>query len=117
MEIEKQVCSEEFAEILKELGVKQDSLFYHTWGVMPKTSIDFSGDPTSAFTCAELVQMNESFEDIQYSDDEKKFYVPASFVGHELYFNSFADSLAFLLIDSIQSGFVSVDEVNARLVS
>jgi hypothetical protein len=57
MKIENQVCTLDQADRLKELGVVQESLFYHThsdWGVMPKNSIDFSGDPSSAFTVAEL---------------------------------------------------------------
>jgi hypothetical protein len=58
MDIEKQVCTPAQGERLKALGIKQDSLFYWThsekWGIMYRTSIDFSGNPTSVFTVSEL---------------------------------------------------------------
>lgn len=60
MDIEYQVCTESQADELKDLGVAQESVFYHThskWGVMPRQSIDFSGDPSSAFTVSELLNM------------------------------------------------------------
>ena len=40
MHIDKQCCSIKYAERLKELGVLQDSLFYHThsdFGILPKS--------------------------------------------------------------------------------
>lgn len=57
MKLEDQVCTADQGEKLKELGIKQESLYYWThskWGIMPYASIDFSGDPTSVFTVAEL---------------------------------------------------------------
>ena len=57
MKIEDIFCSEEQSVRLKELGIVQESLFYYTdskWGIMPKKSIDFSGNPRSAFTIGEL---------------------------------------------------------------
>ena len=57
MKIESQVCLPEQGKRLKALGIIQESLFYWAgdkWGIMPKSSIDFSGDPTSVFTVGEL---------------------------------------------------------------
>jgi len=70
MKLENQVCSLELAKKLKELGVKQDSIFYHTifnqgkesefnGGVVMNIS-DFykmSDENYSAFTVAELGEM------------------------------------------------------------
>ena len=64
MKLEDQVCSLEYAKRLKELGVKQDSLFY--WSIKDNNII-FSGycfpeeinikNYCSAFSVAELVEM------------------------------------------------------------
>ena len=118
MNIEKQCCSLYFAERLKKLGVLQESLFYHThskkWGIMPKQSIDFSGSPTSAFTCAELVQMNLNIHGIHFSEKEKKFYRGDAINGVSIY-NSFSDALAEKLINAISMEWVTLEEVNNRL--
>ena len=119
MNIEKQCCNIEYAEKLKELGVLQESLFYHThsgkWGIMPRQSIDFSGNPTSAFTCGELVQMTENIYNIHFSDIFKKYY---SIVLEDIiYYETFADALAAKLIRSIENEWINVDEVNNRLIS
>ena len=68
MKIEDQVCSLELSKKLKELGVKQDSIFYWINGVI--TDINVSPEQTrnlwypahsytlySAFTVAELGEM------------------------------------------------------------
>ena len=119
MDIQKQVCNQKLSERLKELGVMQESLFYYTdekWGIMPKKSIDFSGSPTSAFTCAELVQMNENIFGIDFSDRHKKFYTLC--LNNEVrYFETFADSLAAKLIQAIKNGWITIDIVNVRLLS
>lgn len=67
MTLEKQVCSLELAKKLKELGVKQESLFYHLpvrgivqWGYYYKEEIP---DSVSAFTVAELGEMLPSYEE------------------------------------------------------
>lgn len=70
MKIEDQCCTPAQGEKLKDLGIKQESLFYWThskWGIMPKSSIDFSGDPTSVFTVAELgVLLPDIYAEMQW---------------------------------------------------
>lgn len=121
MYLEKQCCNINYSERLKELGVTQKSLFYHThsekWGIMPKQSIDFTGNPTSAFTCAELVQMNENVYGISFSDREKKFYSGSAVDKDIFYYETFSDALASKLINAIKEEWVTVEEVNARLVA
>lgn len=121
MKLENQVCSIEQAEKLKELGVKQESLFYWThsekWGIMPKKSIDFSGNPTSVFTASELIQMNISFGGIEYSDKNHKFYMQTSFEPKEFtYYDTFSQALAYRLISAIENGWTTIEEVNERLL-
>ena len=71
MELEQQVCSLELAKKLKELGVKQESLWY--WNMITKEFKDYEGkspiiaceiysnsrlwENFSAFTVAELGEM------------------------------------------------------------
>jgi hypothetical protein len=68
MKLEDQVCSLELAKKLKELGVKQKSIFYHwhvnkgnrgaNWEVSmfaPSDEAIHSGEAVSAFSVAELV--------------------------------------------------------------
>jgi len=72
MELEKQVCSLEISKELKELGVKQESLWYWWYGQMSKNwrihkGLDFNPqengkdrfgvDIYSAFTCSELGEL------------------------------------------------------------
>lgn len=119
MYLEKQCCNKSSAEVLKALGVIQQSLFYHTdekWGIMPKKSIDFTGNPTSAFTCAELVQMNENIYGIDFSDKEKKFYSGNAVDNNVVYYETFSDALAAKLINAIKNEWITIEEVNARLV-
>jgi len=120
MHLEKQVCTLDQAKKLKELGVKQESLFYHTnsekWGVMPKSSIDFTGDPWAAFTVAELVQMNQNCFNIEYSKD--RYYTISTDMNNSTqftYYETFAEACAAKLINALERGWISLDEVNARL--
>jgi len=124
MHLEKQVCNLDQAKKLKELGVKQESLFYHTnsekWGVMPKSSIDFTGDPWAAFTVAELVQMNQNCFNIDYSEKIMNCYysqtsVDKNYSAQFTYYPTFAEACAAKLINSIERGWITVDEVNNRL--
>lgn len=125
MDLEKQVCTFEQGIKLKELGVKQISLFYHTnsekWGVMPRKSIDFSGEPYSAYTVAELIQMVENLHNIDYSENSKKYYSQTTVSGSTnfsqfTYYSSFAEACADKLIRSIENQYITVDEVNVRLM-
>lgn len=125
MNLEKQVCTFEQAKKLKELGVKQESLFYHThsekWGVLPKKGCDFTGDPLSAFSVAELVQMNQNCFNIEYSESEKNRYYSQTSMDEDYskrftYYATFAEACAAKLITALEREWVSVDEVNARLI-
>lgn len=119
MYLEKQCCNINYAERLKELGVAQKSLFYHThskFGILPKQSIDFTGNPTSAFTCAELVQMNENVYGIDFSDREKKFYSGCAVDNNVFYYDTFSDALSQKLIEAIKKECITIEEVNARLL-
>jgi hypothetical protein len=73
MKLENQVCSLELSKKLKELGVKQESLFYHCnwksiasmgigWEIRDKVTVKhnypiFLEEDYSAFTVAELISM------------------------------------------------------------
>lgn len=67
MELEKQIVSLELSRRLKELGVKQESLFYWAqvdkypngikWDVLKKGERRTHGDYVAAFTVAELGEM------------------------------------------------------------
>lgn len=66
MELSKQVCSLELAKKLKELGVKQESHFWHVqdtlgnyniWSVKPNSFSQPGADFYAAFTVAELGEM------------------------------------------------------------
>lgn len=119
MDLEKQCCNINYAERLKELGVTQKSLFYHShskFGILPKQSIDFTGNPTSAFTCAELVQMNENVYGIDFSDREKKFYSCCVGDNDIFHYDTFPDALAAKLIEAIKKECITIEEVNARLL-
>ncbi len=77
MKLEDQVCSLEFSKRLKELGVKQDSLFYFF-----KDRIYYRGDLAvpdnkiiSAFTVAELGEMLPKNMPSLGSNDESGWYM------------------------------------------
>lgn len=71
MKLEDQVCNLELSKKLKELGVKQESLFYHynepyndgedDWVITTfedyKTTYENKSEPYSAYTVAELGEM------------------------------------------------------------
>lgn len=91
MKLEQQVCSLELAKRLKELNVKQESLFYwcgshsnpdapweiHNWKVY-NSEFRFryyqSDDPISAFTVAELGEMLPKEIDIDPKDEAIRHY-------------------------------------------
>lgn len=120
MKLENQVCSIGQAEKLKKLGVKQiHSLFYWThsekWGIMPKSSIDFSGNPTAMFTAAELVQMNGNCYGIEYSDRDNQFYRQSD-NNIFVHYDTFSQACADKLINAIEREWITIDEVNNRLI-
>ena len=119
MKLHDQCCTEQQGDRLKELGIAQESLFYHThsdWGVMPRGSIDFSGDPSSAFTVAELGVMLGTEE---WSTNYKKqnvFYWDAELFA--LPFGPYpteAEARAAILIHLLETNVITADDVNKRL--
>lgn len=85
MNIEDQVCSLELAKRLKELGVKQESLFtyfnidgegkYHIYfcECLPEEG-EYAGKPIAAFTVAELGEMLPNAIAIDDKEDEFNHY-------------------------------------------
>jgi hypothetical protein len=131
MQIENQVCTLEQGEMLKEFGVKQESLFYHThskWGVMYITSIDFSGNPTSAYTVAELGEMlpdlieqeSKQYELVCIKEDECWLcrYVRNNDMldcFHYAAGKTEAEARANMLEYLIESKLITIEEINNRL--
>ena len=115
MNVEKQVCSLELAKKLKNLGVKQNSLWY--WAestslsiktmlakssrLVRKTKSEILGDTYySAFTCAELGEMLQDYSgNVEYNGKFKKWkiiYLESSYTTEIV--GSEADARAKLLI-------------------
>ncbi len=116
MEINKQVCSRSFSESLARFGIIQESLYYHSYGVIPKELADTGDDYLSAFTCAELVQMNEDIKGIEFSDTKKKFFAINPIDNDVVYYHTFADALAYKLVESLEDGILTAEIVNKRLL-
>jgi hypothetical protein len=139
MELEKQVCSLEYSQTLKGLGVRQVSLYYRMGGgnvkkIIPKElkeEIQCSvKDPNeveywSAFTAAELVQMNDGVKGAKqasYPDGTNRWFVQTSVSENvndaSQYTNckTFSDACAVSLIMAIEHKWVTVEEVNERLL-
>ncbi len=123
--MESNFCTVDQAERLKELGVKQESLFYWThsdWGIMPKSSCDFKngGSPTSMFTASEIVSMYPSLGGIDYSEERGQFYRQVKFGSDSgadwgsrfEYYNNFTEALAAKLINAIEQEYISVVKIN-----
>lgn len=136
MKLQDQVCTEQQAGRLKELGIAQESLFYHThsdWGVMPRKSIDFSGNPSSAFTVAELfVMLPDYYPSWRFkvceATEERKWIatvicgpkppgIDDIHTAHEFdrFAGTQAEAMATLLIALLDIKYITPDEVNARL--
>jgi len=131
MELEKQVCSLDLAKKLKELGVKQESLFYHwqfvnedtgrniyagisEWKRERKINGAYWVNIASAFTVAELGEwLPENILDkgtIVYYKDGEQWYVetnPVSNVG--LWEDTEANARAITLIYLIENKLVEVE--------
>lgn len=137
MKLEDQVCTPDQGERLKALGIKQESLFYWThsdWGIMPHSSIDFSGDPTSVFTVSEISAMLPDYYPswrfkVSESTEERRWIstvicgpkppgVDDIHTAHEFdrYGSTQAISLATLLISLLDTGTITPEECNKRLM-
>lgn len=129
MKLQNLVCTTKQGEILKELGIKQNSLFYWTgekWGIMPKSSCDFTGSPTSLFTVGELGFLLPIYPT---TNATHSWYHRHCWKGHSVgyseiggknhiespWYESEAEARAYLLIFIIQCGYISVDEINNRI--
>jgi hypothetical protein len=120
MKIEDQVCTEFQADRLKEFGIIQESLFYHThsdWGVMPRKSIDFSGNPSSAFTVAELGILLPPGYDTMYctNDGWRGFDLDGQDMCDSKTFDTEAEARAAMLIYLLETNLITPAEVNERL--
>ena len=128
MKLENQVCSLELAKKLKELGVKQESLFY--WGkTLGKFEIIyFPGNLTksdaeigrvSAFTVAELGEMlakynkNRDFVVTNFDNEEDFEWIcqiqrfdSDDYIGETFYAETEADARAKMLIYLIENKLV-----------
>lgn len=126
MKLEDQVCTFRQAKRLKELGINQKSLFYWKENEI-QTNICYKSfkETTerillscnkyySAFTAAELVQMNKSCSGFTYSERKDKWYKGWKVDGL-VYFTSFAETCADKLISSLENEWVTNYEINQRL--
>lgn len=128
MKLEQQVCSLELAQKLKELGVKQESLFYWTdyqsatfdkGEFIQKFWVAGFNDPLeedgatyySAFTVAELGEMlpkelkiGEYIYDVEFYWSDKEWFISyAKYVDgihreHEIYAETEADARAKMIV-------------------
>lgn len=133
MEIEDQVCSLELAKKLKELGIKQDSIFdwvlnnhkpdYYLWLMSPynRENLRFK-DQYSAFTVAELGEM---LPETLYDENDKYINIITIFKENDIWtcayhydfscpprfsfrdFN-FADCLAKMLIYLVENKLIDL---------
>ena len=131
MQLEKQVCSLELAKKLKELGVKQESLFYWYYVKNLKSWEIFSihedvlrdKDDVSAFTVAELGEMlpkelkiNISIAIMTSHNNTKKwcvyYYTPTSPEGSKYHYGQLedteADARAKMLIYLIENKLITL---------
>lgn len=120
MELEKQVCSRELAEKMKELGFVQVSTFYWTGD----DKLVFADEPKSlklpfisAYTVAELFAFSlPSTSVLKRTDATGKNpprYYSETFDTHfeEIYSENVADSLAKLLIYQAEQGLIIPKEI------
>lgn len=111
MELNKQVCSLELAQKMKELGFKQESLFYWNQGIVCDSSFKVIPEACSAYTVAELeiylptnvVCKNTAFDEVlvKLLDEE----------GETIYFTreeKGADARAKMLIYLVENKLITV---------
>ena len=123
MNIHDQVCSMEYAKRLKELGVKQDSLFYlfdHTshhylfckeyeqYSKHVNLNID---DGYSAFTVAELGMILGKYSDTGIGEDKWvcRYFEPHSDITHHSIADTEADARAKMLVFLLENGIIKND--------
>lgn len=123
MTLKQQVTSLELSKRLKELGVKQDSLFTHVWVMR---SVDNTHDvyeirkdhkPTlmsteySAFTVAELVRMFPRYSTIQIRNnrpDETRLMIEVENKWYQEDGQTTADTLATMLIYLLEHNLITL---------
>jgi hypothetical protein len=116
MQLEKQVCSLEFAKKLKELGVDQESIWF--WARQPAISGDWTihyfgnvrGErhKFSAFTVAELGEMLP--DGYKTSRQNKNWITYAAFGGADISADTEADARAKMLVYLIENGLYVTDQ-------
>lgn len=125
MNLEAQVCYLDLAKRLKELGIKQESLF--VWNDYSRTyigsgwEIDYrrecNGDGPAAFTVAELgemlpyyVEVNNSgtYGQLRIEKDGTGGWCVEYFDGEKFFENTEANARAKMLIHLIEKGIVTV---------
>lgn len=123
MKLEHQVCDLIQAKRLKELGVKQNSLycFYDggflkdLWGTIQtnewRESKSVSATTYSAFTVAELSIMLLEYAETYFS--KKRTW---RIEGADLDFTTQAEASADRLISLIENNILDINEVNERLI-
>jgi hypothetical protein len=114
MKLENQVCSLELAKRLKELGVKQESLFYHdntlkkvAWtGNIYLAPVDFGMRYVSAFTVAELGEMLKKYEmECIWFEEQEQWGCYQTCDGYEPHYaDTEADARARMLIYLLENG-------------
>jgi hypothetical protein len=131
VKLEDQVCSLELAQKLKELGVKQDSLFY--WfrvknlglklEIKAKESLVYSSysflrddiyESYAAFTVAELGEMLPDWFDSgrrQEGDWMCRVFVKCNDITHQAFSETEANARAKMLIYLIENGHVNAGDL------
>lgn len=127
MKIEDQVCSLDLARKLKELGVKQDSLFYwiedleahyQPCAILVQRKLDDYEYQYSAFSCAELGVMLSA--GVTISKVNNHFIITHQDLIPGKNFQAFqgfhlSNLMAHMLTHLIENNLITVDEVNSRL--
>lgn len=119
--IENQVCTLEQAKRLKELGITQDSTYFINSKGQPIEAWIVEGDEDqfhAAFTVAELGVMLDycSVTRSEMPGHKGEFCFPGGPVkGECLYFPTEAQARAQRLINALEKGRTTAEEVNNRL--
>ncbi len=133
MKLEDQVCTFEQAKRLAELGIVQDSLFYWKENEIQTVVTDREmkswidkylpacNKYYSAFTIAELIQMNENVHNIDASTAREGKWFSTTNSSAKLredqftYYDTFAEACADKLIRAIELEYETVETFNKRL--